>query len=77
MTRLPRITGEQLIKALIKDGFEIARQKGSHVQLRKFVEGVKVTFPVPVHKGKTLKTGTFKGILRKADLAVERLGEIL
>jgi len=77
MPKLPRITGEELVKALEKEGFEIARQRGSHVQMRKFVEGDKVTFPIPVHKGKTLKTGTLRGILRKAGISVEQLIELL
>ncbi|MCK4393445.1 type II toxin-antitoxin system HicA family toxin [Candidatus Bipolaricaulota bacterium] len=75
--KLPLITGEELVKALQREGFELARQKGSHVQVRKYVEGEKVTFPVPVHKGKTLKPGTLRGILRKADVSVERLVELL
>jgi|LZCG01.1.fsa_nt_gb predicted RNA binding protein YcfA (HicA-like mRNA interferase family) len=77
MPKLPRITGEELVKALGKEGFEIARQRGSHVQMRKFAEGDKVTFPIPVHKGKTLKAGTLRGILRKAGISVERLIELL
>jgi len=77
MPKLPRITGEELVKALEKEGFEIARQRGSHVQMRKFVEGDKVTFPIPIHKGKTLKPGTLQGILRKAGISVERLIELL
>lgn len=75
--KLSLITGEELVKALQREGFELARQKGSHVQVRKYVEGEKVTFPVPVHKGKTLKPGTLRGILRKADVSVERLLELL
>jgi len=77
MPKLPRITGEKLVKALQKDGFEIARQKGSHVQMRKYVGGKKITFPVPVHKGKILKIGTLKGILRKAGISINRLNELL
>ncbi len=77
MPKLPRITGEKLVKALQKDGFEIARQKGSHVQMRKYVIGKKITFPVPVHRGKILKQGTLKGILRKAGISVDRLNELL
>jgi predicted RNA binding protein YcfA (HicA-like mRNA interferase family) len=77
MSKLPRITGEELVKALKKAGFEVARTRGSHVQLRKFVEGRKITFPVPVHKGKLLKTGTMKGILRKAEISEDELRELL
>jgi len=77
MPKLPRITGEELVKAVKKEGFEVVRQRGSHVQMRKFVEGDKVTFPIPIHKGKTLKPGTLRGILRKAGISVERLTELL
>lgn len=77
MPKLPRITGEELVKALQKAGFEVARQKGSHVQVRKYIGDEKVAFPVPIHKGKILKLGTLRGILRKAGLSVERLGELL
>ena len=77
MSKLPRITGKELIKALLKDGFEVSRQRGSHVQVRKFVDGEKITFPVPVHAGKTMKIGTLKGILRKARMSEERLIELL
>jgi len=75
--RLPRVTGEGLVQALQKAGFEIARRKGSHVQLCKVVEGRKITFPVPVHKGKTLKPGNLKGILRLAGLSVADLEKLL
>jgi len=75
--KLPQITGEELVKALQKEGFEVARQRGSHVQVRKYVGGKKITFPVPVHKGRTLKPGTLRGILRKAGISVERLLELL
>jgi predicted RNA binding protein YcfA (HicA-like mRNA interferase family) len=77
MPKLPRITGQELVKALQKAGFEIARRRGSHVQMRKWIEGEKVTFPVPVHQGKTVKPGTLNGILRKAEITVERLRELL
>jgi len=45
--KLPQITGEELVQALQKEGFEVARQRGSHVQVRKYVGGKKITFPVP------------------------------
>ncbi len=77
MPKLPRITGEALVKALKKKGFEVVRTRGSHVQVRKILEDGKITFPVPVHKGKLLKTGTLKGILRKAGISEEELRGIL
>jgi predicted RNA binding protein YcfA (HicA-like mRNA interferase family) len=40
-------------------------------------DGGKVTFPVPVHAGKILKTGTLKGILRLANISTEELVELI
>ncbi len=55
--------GEELVIALEKAGSEVARQRGSHVLF--------------VHAGKTIKPGTFSGILRKAGLTVEELQGLL
>ncbi len=67
MPRLPQVTGKELVRALQKLGFVVSRQRGSHMQLRRIEEdGSITTFPVPVHAGKTIKTGTLRGILRKA-----------
>ncbi len=78
MRRLPRVTGSELPRALGKAGFAVTRRRGSHVQLRREApDGTVTTFPVPVHSGKTIKKGTLRGILRKADLAPEDLAELL
>lgn len=65
------------MKALQKEGFGITRQKGSHVQMTKYVDGENLIFPVPVHTGKIIKQGTLKGILRKANMSVEKLQTLL
>jgi len=78
VSKLPRLTGLELVSALKKAGFEIARQKGSHVQMRKFMpDGRKAAFPVPVHTGRILKTGTQKGILRLAGISTDELIDLL
>ena len=51
MTRLPSVRGELIVKALSKAGFEILRQKGSHVYLRHRDGRATV---VPVHKGENV-----------------------
>lgn len=74
MPKLPHITGLELIRALERAEYTIARQRVSHVQPRRQdISGAVTTFPVPVHAGKTLKPGTLKGILRIAGLEVEDL----
>ena len=45
--------------------------------MTKYIEGEKLTFPVPVHAGKIVKHGTLKGILRKANISVEQLEGLL
>ena len=78
MPRLPRVTGRELVRALCMAGFVVARQRGSHVQLRRWEpDGTVTTFPVPVHAGRIIKKGTLRGILRKVDLAPEDLAALL
>ena len=70
MSSLPRLSGLEIIKVLTKEfGFSIARQKGSHVILRKFVDGRKVVTVVPLHK--EVKLGTLMGILDLAGVKKE------
>ncbi len=45
MTRLPSLTGEQVVKALGKAGFQVLRQRGSQVYL-KHPEGRATVVPV-------------------------------
>jgi predicted RNA binding protein YcfA (HicA-like mRNA interferase family) len=62
VSKSPRLSGAEIIKVLVKDfGFEVVRQRGSHVVLRKFVAGEKVVTVVPMHK--EIKLGTLFGIL--------------
>ncbi len=68
MSRLPLISGKEVIKVLVKDfGYEIARMKGSHVTLVK--SGNPLILTVPLHE--QLDRGTLKSILRKANVDVE------
>ena len=58
------------MKILVKDfGFEVARQKGDHVILRKFYDGKKAVTVVPLHTD--VKTGTLLGILEMAKISRE------
>lgn len=46
--RQPVVSGQQLIKALEKDGWAVVRQRGSHVRLKK--PGRRYALVVPLHK---------------------------
>ena len=73
--KLPRVDCQELIRALEKAGFERKRQKGSHLHLWRAADKKRVT--VPVHKGKTVPTGTLRSILRDADISIEAFRELL
>lgn len=68
MPELPVISGRKTIKALVKLGFVVVRQRGSHV----FLQRESDTVTVPLHD--PLKRGTLKSILRQANVD---LGEFL
>lgn len=63
MPELPRISGELAIKIFIKLGFTIARQKGSHVVMRKQDKGC----VIPKHKA--LAIGTLRSAIRQAGIS--------
>ena len=74
MSRLPRLTGKQLIKALKKTGFEVIWIKGSHHFLR-HSDGRSTV--VPVHSGETVGPGLLSRILRDCDLNQEQFIRLL
>ena len=70
MTRLPRIKGKELIRALERAGFAVVRTRGSHFLL-KHEDGRTTT--VPVHAGEIVGPGLLRSILSDAELTVEVL----
>lgn len=75
MSRLPRVTARDLIRALKRLGFVEARQTGSHQVLKRSDPPARVV--VPIHAGHTLKLGTRNAIIEDAGLSVEQLLEVL
>jgi predicted RNA binding protein YcfA (HicA-like mRNA interferase family) len=74
VTRLPRVTGLELIRALGKVGFEVVRVKGSHHFLRHPDGRVTV---VPVHAGEMIGPGLMSKILRDTELSRDDLIALL
>lgn len=71
---LPRVTAAEIIRALERGGFSLARQSGSH-KIFKDTQGRRVT--VPYHSGKTLHPKLLKSIMRDANLTVDGLRKLL
>ncbi|MEX2529873.1 MAG: type II toxin-antitoxin system HicA family toxin [Gemmatimonadota bacterium] len=74
MTRLPRVTGTELVGALARAGFQVVRVKGSHHRLQ-HPDGRRTT--VPVHAGETIGPGLLGKILKDAELTREALVPLL
>ena len=73
MSKLPRISGAECVKALQKLGFAVRRQKGSHIVLRRDDPYTQVV--VPNHR--ELHTGTLGDIIKDAGLTVDEFIELL
>ena len=73
MTKLPRTSGRECIRALEQVGFYFKRQEGSHVILRRDDPFAQAS--VPLHK--ELDRGTLRAIIRQAGLSVEEFVNLL
>lgn len=71
MPSLPRVSGAEAIRALERLGFAVARQRGSHVVLRRGSAGC----VVPNHR--ELKTGTLAGVLKQAGVTPDEFIDAL
>jgi predicted RNA binding protein YcfA (HicA-like mRNA interferase family) len=60
---------------LEKTGFKFVKQRGSHVKLRMFAGGRKLTVIVPLKP--VIRTGTMKSILRQSNLKSDGLFGLL
>ncbi|MFN6325391.1 MAG: type II toxin-antitoxin system HicA family toxin, partial [Aphanizomenon sp.] len=68
MSKLPSLTGKEVITALGKAGFQVARVRGSH-HILIHSDGRRTV--VPVHSGETIGTGLMTQILRDCQLDKE------
>jgi len=73
---MKNVKSRKLLNALIRLGFIIKAQSGTHVILTGFRNGLKRTFPVPIHH-QIIPIGTFKAILKQASINEEELIEYL
>lgn len=73
MSKLPCISGVECIRVLKRIGFEIVRQKGSHIIVRRDDPYSEVV--VPNHR--ELARGTLRAIIRQVGLSVDEFIELL
>lgn len=75
MSKLPVISGRDAIAALQRLGYEVVRQKGSHVRLCHPRDPARLPVTVPDHR--TLKPGLLRAIIRDAGVSVDEFIALL
>lgn len=75
MPKLRRVSGQEAIRALERLGFVQARQRGSHVVLKKQTPEGALGCVVPLHR--ELAIGTLRGILKQAKVTPDEFMEKL
>ncbi len=73
MSKLPQVSGPDVVRALEKLGFTVRRQHGSHITMRRddpFAQTV-----VPNHR--QIDRGTLRAILRQTEITADELIKLL
>jgi predicted RNA binding protein YcfA (HicA-like mRNA interferase family) len=74
VARLPVVSGQDVVRALTKAGFEVHHQKGSHIMLKQ-TSAPFARLSVPNHK--ELKRGLLRALLRDTGLTREQFMRLL
>ncbi len=74
--RLPVATAREVLRALGRAGFVIARTSGSHYILAHPSDPLRAV-TVPYHGTRSLKPGTLRNIIRQAGMTVEDFRDLL
>ena len=69
MPKVPRVSGQEVIRALERLGFVQVRQRGSHVILKRQTAAGEAGCVVPLHR--EVAIGTLAGILKQAQVTPE------
>ena len=76
MVRLPRVSGKEAERALLRAGWYLHHSKGSHFYY-KHPDQPGVRVDIPIHAGEILAPKTLKNILEHARLSVEEFIKLL
>jgi predicted RNA binding protein YcfA (HicA-like mRNA interferase family) len=74
VAELPVISGREVVRAFGKAGYEMDRQRGSHMVLRQAPSHYR-RLTIPDHT--ELKTGPLRALIRQAGLSVEEFVGLL
>jgi predicted RNA binding protein YcfA (HicA-like mRNA interferase family) len=66
MPKLPQVSGSDLVKLLQSLGYEVVRQRGSHIRLKKITALGEHAITIPAHK--VIAKGTLGDIISRVSL---------
>jgi len=72
MPAIPVLSGRKAVRAFQKLGWQVVRQRGSHIIMVK--EGEIVTLSIPDHK--EIAKGTLRSLIRAAGITVDEFARL-
>jgi predicted RNA binding protein YcfA (HicA-like mRNA interferase family) len=66
MGKLRILSGRDVCRILEQHGFQLIRQRGSHIVMQRRTDGGTVTVPVPDHA--EIRIGTLQAIIRQSGI---------
>jgi len=74
--RVPRLTGKQIERTILRAGWYLHHSRGSHFYYRHHEHlGKQIT--IPTHAGEIIPQKTLKSILEQADLTLDEFTKFL
>jgi len=74
VSKLPRVSGREVVRAFVRIGYEVDRQRGSHGVLR-HRDPPHRRLVVPDHR--EVAKGTLRKLVREAGLTVDEFSELV
>ena len=74
MPKLPVVSGDQAVKAFQRLGYQVVRQKGSHLRLRHHDSASRKPLTIPRHR--ELGHGLLRKLLRDASLTPDEFSQL-
>lgn len=75
MSKPPSLPYDRIINALQRDGWQVIRQRGSHIRLQKNTSDKTLKITIPAHL--PVRRSTLAHILKQADLSVDDFLKLL
>jgi len=75
VSKIPIVSGKQVIKVFKKIGYQVVRQRGSHIRMNHTLDETKRPITIPNHK--VIAKGLLARLLRDTELSLEEFVRLL